>query len=206
MYNTLKKKYSVLIIMLVCGIVFNSCVDTINSSDLRWQPYLINDKVVFQSNYNQIEEYTITNIKVVTNPNDHLAIITRFNQILFVEIQDINNKQIKTLLSLNKYNRKLYVNLCFRPGNFTRYTPTYVGGVYLDKVKFNDIFVYKIYASNFFPNDYNSENINDLDYILWSEMFGYIGLFYKNGNYWLLTDFTRNNQNLYKYTSLSHKL
>lgn len=63
---------------------------------------------------------------------------------------------------------------------------------------FNGISVYKIYASDFFSNDYKSENINDLDYILWSDMFGYIGLFYKNSNYWLLTDFVRNNQSIYQ--------
>ena len=102
MCNILKKKCWIFIIILVNGVGFNSCIDTINSNDLSWQPYLINDKVVFQSNYNQLEEYTITNINVFTNPNDHLAIITRFNQILFVEIQDINNKHIKTLLSRNR--------------------------------------------------------------------------------------------------------
>ena len=49
------------------AVVFNSCVDTINSTDLVWQPYLINDKVVFQSNCNQIEVYTISNIEIFTN-------------------------------------------------------------------------------------------------------------------------------------------
>lgn len=198
MYDVKKRNCCILTIILMSAVVFNSCVDTINSTDLVWQPYLINDKVVFQSNCNQIEVYTISNIEIFTNPNDHLAIITRFNQILFVEIQNINNNHIKTLLSLKKYNKKLYVDLCFRPGDFTRYTPTYIVGVYLDKVIFNGISVYKIYASDFFSNDYKSENINDLDYILWSDMFGYIGLFYKNSNYWLLTDFVRNNQSIYQ--------
>lgn len=198
MYDVKKRNCCILTIILMSAVVFNSCVDTINSTDLVWQPYLINDKVVFQSNCNQIEVYTISNIEIFTNPNDHLAIITRFNQILFVEIQNINNKHIKTLLSLNKYNGELYVNLCFRPSCLSGYTPTYKVGVYPDKVMFNGIFVYKINASDFISNDYKSENINDLDYILWSDKFGYIGLFYKNGNYWLLTDFLRNNQSIYQ--------
>lgn len=120
MYDVKKRNCCILTIILMSAVVFNSCVDTINSTDLVWQPYLINDKVVFQSNCNQIEVYTISNIEIFTNPNDHLAIITRFNQILFVEIQNINNNHIKTLLSLKKYNKKLYVDLCFRPGDFTR--------------------------------------------------------------------------------------
>lgn len=195
-------KYKIWLCSIILGLMtilgLNSCVDTLNTEDLKWQPYKINDKIIYKSNNGQFESYTITEIEIYTNPNDHLAIACRYNQVLYVGAIG-TDKCYKALLALHKFNKGLCVDLLFRPGNFTGFTPIYTVATPLKSNEFNGIKVLKINAADFYPDNYVSGREDDLDYVLWSKDFGYIVFFYKNGNYWVLVDFIRNNNTIYKY-------
>src|SRR5690554_1412747 len=85
----MKKTFAFILfsVLLSCGSEYK-----MKSESFDWQPYKIGDKLIFESNTNQIDTIFVREIKSYTNPDDHLAIFPDYYTTYFItgEITLIN--------------------------------------------------------------------------------------------------------------------
>lgn len=175
---------------------FSACtVSRLSKQDLAWQPYLVNDKIIFESSKGEIDSVKIESIEKYNNPDDPLALFPNRVQTLFVvtkhgSIAEFNatkyGSEIEFQLRLGKNNLK-YPSISLSLEN---------GGIEKEEmVDFDSKRCYKITARQSYSN--LQDMPFDLKYIYWSKQYGYLGLEFKDGYTWKLKSLIREGRNVF---------
>ena len=193
--------------------MLQSCGKTYKLSEeaLAWQPYKVGDVLIFKSNKGEIDTIYVREINSHTNPSDPLDFFPDYHQSLFVtgEIKlrepkvDMMKKKYFTeninLLNLHADEESPFFYFVFEKKTDTLDYPT--TALTLDslklefktkkKLKYGAIL---IQAKEHYdlPFDY------DLANFWWSKEYGYVRYEFKDGYYWELREFIRDNKNILK--------
>ncbi len=177
----------------------------LSTDDLKWQPYEVDDILVFESNTGEVDSIKIKSIDSYLNPKDPLAVFPNEHEVLFV-----NGK----LLNLNKdYKNWNHVNLL----NLTSSKETWMtfnlnkmsDSLQYAEAKYSVDQLNEFYGNKKLINDCIKDIIElkpnytgglDYEYDLktywWSKKYGYIRYSFKNGYYRELKKFIRNGKNI----------
>jgi hypothetical protein len=165
----------------------------LSDSDLRWQPYIEGDILIFESNKREQDTIVIKSIEIHNNPDDPLAVFPNCVQSLFV-VGKIE------LLKLHAGKNGSKVEFKMRIGNNKLRYPGVILYLNQDKIdkliktKFINKEVYKIEAEES-RNNMKGRPF-DLQFLYWSKEYGYLGLEFKEEYIWELKSFIRDGQNI----------
>jgi hypothetical protein len=177
----------------------------LNDNDLKWQPYQIDDILVFKSEENLIDSIKIVEIQSYRNPEDNLSFTSPNHESLFVNGELLNPSKDKQHLKhvpllklyadqVTKVNfilERSYDTLTYAKGNYeTKELSSFNISKYSDNACLNDVIEIK-------PNYTGGINYQfDLESYLWSKKHGYIKCSFKNGKFFKLEKLIRNGTNI----------
>ncbi|WP_139251947.1 hypothetical protein [Maribacter aquivivus] len=188
--------------------LITSCTNyNLNNDDLKWQPYLINDILVFKSNNNSIDSIRVNLIQFHMNPEDQLSFLSPIHESIFVSGELLNPpiemRHLRHVSLLKIYADKGDTQINFELEKSSD-TLIYASGHYLknqlnkfnvrDKIINNNCFedILQLY-----PNYTGGLNYEfDLDSYLWSKKYGYIKYTFKNNKSYELTKLIRKGVNI----------
>lgn len=199
-------KKTILTGVVLFFISFTGCNEfKLSKEELKWQPYMVGDVLIFESNMGEIDSIRITSISSYLNPKDPLAIFPDQYETLFVNGE---------LLNPNKDHEH------WEHVNFLNLTSSDETWVVFNLSKISDSLQYAEakYSVDQLKRFYNNEKvtnncINDvielkpnytggLDYEFdlksyrWSLKYGYVRYSFKNSYYRELKKFIRNGKNI----------
>jgi len=177
----------------------------LSTDDLKWQPYEVDDILVFESNIGEVDSIKITSIDSYLNPKDPLAVFPDEYETLFVNGKLLNpNKEDKQWDHVN------FLNLTSSEETWITFNIKKIS----DSLRYAEA-KYSVDQLNRFYNNKKVINncINDiielkpnytggLDYefdlktYLWSKKYGYVRYSFKKGYYRELKKFIRNGRNI----------
>ncbi|MFY7670780.1 hypothetical protein ACOSP6_06795 [Tenacibaculum sp. MEBiC06402] len=202
----MKKAFTFVLISLLLSCGKKHKMD---SESFDWQPYEVGDKLVFESNNNEVDTIFVKEIKSYTNPGDHLAILPDYHTTYFItgEISLINpftssigNKVTRDyvdILQLSSGKETDYLTLNLKKRRDTLSYSEITFKISELKSKFKNKSKYK-------SIEIDAESYNDMPFaydlktVFWSKEFGYTKYEFKNGNSWELIEFIRNDKNILK--------
>lgn len=199
-------KKVILISIVLFFISFTSCNEfKLSKEELKWQPYKVDDILVFESNIGEVDSIKITSIDSYLNPEDPLAIFPDQHETLFVNGELLNpNKDHKhwdhvNFLDLTSSKETWITFNLSKMSDSLQYAEAKYSVDQLNKFYnnekvinncINDIIELK-------PNYTGGLNYEfDLKSYSWSLKYGYVKYSFKNGYYRKLKKFIRNGKDI----------
>lgn len=182
------------VFLLLASLGFSCTIYRLSKRDLAWQPYKVNDLLIFESSKGEIDSIKINGVEKYSNPDDPLDVFPNNDQTLFVSVVQgsilrldatKDGSYIKFELQLRS---KFHEYVCDIPaialGRIGKQEVVVFNGTEAFKVEVGE----KCYFEKNKPQG--------LLYIYWSKKYGYVGLEFKDGYVWRLRSLTRSGNNL----------
>ena len=197
-------KYLFFLIFLICWV---SCTDKSKMNPIySWeQPYEIGDSIWFVSNNGVEESLSICDIINSTNPEHPLSLLPKRVKQCSV-IAQFSDGSTRPILIIKKMDDHEMIELCLRLGDNPNIYPNTVIDTNQDtsilKISKNPN-TFSIPAKEYWKG-IKSGNTT-LDNIRWSNKYGYVIFSFKDGGFFKLKKFVRNNHIIYPVSNIELK-
>jgi hypothetical protein len=162
------------------------CILSHNYGDRVWQPYQEGDSLIYYNNHGDTVKLIISQIQKKSFPSEQLLPFSHWKYRTMVDIAPQNHTIVDIITELGK--KRVYLSPPFSRNNI------FIGEeeTSLETFQYNQMDVIKIER---YEKDWHDPYVKT---IFWSSQFGYIKVFYSDGETLELQSFTRNGKCKYE--------